>query len=166
MRGRHIAVAVVLALAGLVVVAGCGSGGDDASATSGTGGSTSNAASSEGGTKAEFIKQANAACTARAAFIKKKGERVFNEYGQRGEGKIFGKVLVNDVIVPAFEGEISDLRTLEPPAGDAAEIEAILTEIESIVQQVQTDASAKSFYPYKKAEALTAKYGIDACGHP
>jgi hypothetical protein len=74
--------------------------------------------------------------------------------------------MVNQVVIPAFEGELRDLKALNIPPGDGRDVSAIYAAIEEMIDEVRANPTAQGFYPYTKAEKLAAKYGLTACGHP
>jgi hypothetical protein len=181
MRGRH-SIAVVIGLVGLILIVGCG--GDDANETSApangptaTEASTatdgdSGASAADGDetgvpviSKEEFIAQGNALCAKRSAELAVDGQRVFKEVRNK-PNPVSARALVDKVIVPTFESELSDLRALDPPPADSDEVYAIFEAIEEMIDKVKDDPSTQNYYPYKKAERLAAAYGLTACGHP
>ncbi|HKB52255.1 MAG TPA: hypothetical protein VKC63_12625 [Solirubrobacterales bacterium] len=177
---RELGVFTAFMAAAVVIATFAGCGGGSGSSTADTGQASSEASAPPQTTrnpektaapqtnpaKAAFIEQANAACKARAKQVQEKGNRAFREHGTKAEGKIFKRILINDVIIPEFEGEIHDLEALESPPGDEKQIERILAAIHHIVHQVETNPAAEGYYPYHDAERLSKAYGIPECGRP
>jgi hypothetical protein len=154
-------VAVVL---GLVVAAGCGS--DDRESSSVTGTTASAAENAAAGvSKEEFIDQANSLCAGRSAEVKVKGRRVFKEVFNEPEA-VAAKRMATEVIIPTFEGELRDLKTLNIPPNDGDRLRAIYAALEKMISDLKADPTVNGFYPYTEVEKLAAKYGLTACGHP
>jgi hypothetical protein len=147
-------------LAALLLVAGCG-GDDESGGDASVAGSTASA----GVSKSEFIDQANSLCAKRSAELKVKGRRVFKEVFTKPE-PIAAKAMTTKVIIPVFEGELRDLKTLNVPPNDGEKVSAIYKAIEDMIARIKKNPQAEGFYPYKEAEKLSAEYGITACGHP
>lgn len=151
MRSFHFIV-VLIALSSVAVAAGCGSdGGSDAEASADA--------------KAAFVKQANAICAERGAEVRTKGVSIVKNAGSGPEAAPT-RELVDDVVVPAFEKEIRELGALEPPPGDAEQVEAILSATQELIDRLQADPSERGIYPYRRVEDLSAAYGLSKCGHP
>ena len=181
MRARYLLIAIA-ASAGLALATGCGddaeggpsAAGDSAGANAGAGASETAGAENAGAdtsentgivSKEEFIDQANSLCAKRSAEVKVKGRRTFKKVFNEPEA-VAAKKMANQVIIPTFEGELRDLKTLNIPAGDGEQISAIHGAIEAMVGELKADPTVQGFYPYTKAEKLAAEYGLTACGHP
>jgi hypothetical protein len=178
MRGCRF-IAVLIVLFGLAFAVGCGGdeddGGSSAAATS-TDGANGDAGSESGGdavsttpgtgfSKEEFVDQANALCAKNSAELKVKGRQTFKKVFSKPE-KVAAEAMAQQVIIPAMEAELRDLKTLNVPTGDENQIYAIYAAIEEIYERLKKDATWGDFYPYTKAENLAASYGLTACGHP
>lgn len=167
-------VAAVIAMAALAV--GCGggssSGSSSDSASTSAGGATS-ASTTQSGTggplsKAEFVKQASAACL-------EEGEEVINElivYTEKhgSEGLAQPKLLakgVKVVLLPTIEAEIAAVQKLEAPARDAGKIEAMLAEQQAVVDQLRKANKVGSFGEvenrFKAVSKKLKNYGFTAC---
>jgi predicted outer membrane protein len=145
----------VLALA----IAGCGGDDDDEAAASPI-------------TKAEFIKQADAAC--------KKGEQQTQvafgafvaERRQEGEASLKPNQetyseLVDAALVPQVEQEVAELRELGAPAGDEEQVDAFVDAREEAIELAEANPSASVTDGSKifgKSDTLAAEYGLKICG--
>lgn len=146
----------VAALA-VVVVASCGSSGE---------------AGSSGISKAAFIRKANAICEVTQNKLLYKGIRVLRKLSRGRTKEETGDIFVPKWFFPIVEDEIEDVRALGAPSGDEAKIDAILDELQRVLDEDK--ANPKKFQeeqgefslPYRKVERLSKEYGIDACGHP
>jgi hypothetical protein len=141
------------AVGAALIVAGCGSGGD------------SNTASI---TKAQFVKQADAAC-------KKGEEQIQADFKAYIEGHKnltnpteddFAEV-VDTVLAPNVEQEVGEIRALGMPSGDEAKIEAILDSVEEGREEAEADpknAIQTTPASLEKANKLAKEYGLKVCG--
>lgn len=120
-------------------------------------------------TKAQFVKRANAIC--RQAIEKRL--RAFEAYlRENAEGKT-AKQLLTDAVKESFmtgiEAESAKIAELGAPAGEEAEVEAILAAQQAAVDEVramETIPTAFAFEPaFGEATKLVKEYGIDACAH-
>jgi hypothetical protein len=155
MRNRYRSIGAAL-LCATVFLAGCGSDDDNGSGSADTKATIA---------KADFIQAADEACEARSDEMEKKGQRVFAEASGKSRNDV-AKELIENVVAPGFEGEVADIRALEPPPGEEQQLEEILTAIENMVDRMRKDLAVGRNIPYRKTENLAAAYGLPACGHP
>lgn len=155
MRKRYLLGAVVVVLASSSLPIACGGDGAD----------EVDAFDEDVIAKADFIQAANAACQARIKQMKAKSRRVFAKASEKSP-QAGAKLLIEQVVVPGFEGELRDLRALQPPPGDEARVEQVIDAIQEMVDRTQRDLGQGRPYPYRKTENLTAAYGLPDCGHP
>lgn len=155
MRSRRRIGPTILALAALLVIAGCG-GDEDAKP-----------ASNDSATivKADFIQAANAICEERGREVKEQSRRILASSSDKPRA-VAAKELVEKAVAPAFERESDELRALEPPPGDEEEIQELVDAIDEMVARTQKDLAADRDYPYRKTENIAAAYGLPACGRP
>lgn len=150
----------------LVAVAGCGDSGD--SGASGGGGSDGGGGESAGLTKAQFVKQANEACSEERETLLEQTGAYFkkNEKKSLPEARLMAN-LFRDVYVPAVESELTKIRELEPPASDRAEVEAMLDAEEAAIAKVRELKKAESPEEFGQFFAQPDKqlraYGLDQC---
>lgn len=139
-----LAVLAVMALA----IGGCGGGDDDEASL----------------TKAQFTRQANAICD------KSNDERVA-EFRARmsvtGLSNDQERVeAVQEAFIAPFEEMVGELEDLSPPEGDEEKVEAIFTEMEQGVDDLEKDplvvfeGEEKMF---DKANELASDYGLTSC---
>lgn len=75
--------------------------------------------------------------------------------------------IATEVVIPHFKVQNEELRELAVPAGDEAQVEAILDRIEAEVAEAEADpkslmgANVSPFLPTRK---LAIKYGLTKCG--
>jgi hypothetical protein len=120
------------------------------------------------GSNAEFIEEANEICENGASQISIQSKPIFRKYGNV-KGKAAQEAgyveLIEEVIVPAVEKEIEEIRALGLPAGDEQELEAIFAAMEEVLNQAQKDPTAfNDRVPFEKSERLAVEYGLGSCG--
>ncbi len=138
-----------VALLAVLFVIGCGTGGESAS----------NAPS-----KAAFLRQATAICEARSADIEAMTQPILR-LASKISRYTMARKLAEDVARPGLRREILNIRALVPPEGDRDELEAIFSATEAAIDQAVGHPTSNR-NPYIHSEALAAKYGLHACGHP
>ena len=152
------------ALAGLavlaLVVAGCGSSSDDTSST----------ASTASLSKAEFLKQGNKICTEGGKQINSEFEE-FSKENELSETEAPPKPVqeeaAEEILIPAINQQIEEIRALGTPEGDEGELEEVFTAEEEVLEEAEENPisileseSAKQ----KEANKLAKDYGLTVCG--
>ncbi len=140
----------------LFAAAGCGGGGGDSS-------TDANAIP-----KAEFIKKADAICSAG----NKRMEVTFAHFLEenkniRHPSEADYESLVGKVVVPNVRREIKEIRTLGAPEGDEDRVEAILEALEEGVETAENDPKAvvsSSEAIFGISSRLGKEYGLEVCG--
>lgn len=183
-------VAAALLVAGLVVGCGSGGGGDETgstdSASKAAGGSADSAggeaapeSSAEGGSgapevaesslsKAEFVKRANALCSKERTKNFKQLTVFAGKHAAEGKPEsTLLKDLVREVLLPRIEREIAGIAELGAPAGERAQVEAILEAQQKAVDEAAELANPKTLAQvesyFAKAGAMAKAYGISTC---
>jgi hypothetical protein len=143
-------------LAAAVLVAGCGSGDGETESTAVTTSSLS---------KAQFIKQAEAACDK----SNKDMLEAMRDYGDEHEGESSPAAIavgIKKVVPPVLESRVEEIRALGAPSGDEAQVEAYLQALEDSIRQIE-DEEPESIYELQEAlvtSNLPAKtYGFKGC---
>jgi hypothetical protein len=175
---KHLIASVGSAVAIALLVAGCGSGDNGSNSTSGTtaaSGSSTNAsaASSDGSEtgspeKAAFIVKADTICAEGEA--KYRGEFLAfasspqhrNPKGKTALEKAQAEV-AEQILIPVKEQEAEELRALDAPSGDDAEVEAIAAALEEGVEKAEKEpqrAVRDGTEAFGKARRLTEEYGM------
>ncbi|HEX6688345.1 MAG TPA: hypothetical protein VF085_06735 [Solirubrobacterales bacterium] len=141
-------------LAGALVAAGCGS--DDGNSTASL-------------SKAQFVKQGNAICTAGS----KELEEGFEEFAKE---KNLGKneepseaeleEVAETVLVPGVGKQIEGLRALGTPEGDEGEVDRLLTGAEEALEEIEEDPSKASENggTFTEVNKEAREYGLTVCG--
>jgi len=141
-------------LAGVVAIAaiatGCGSGGSDPL------------------TKAEFIEQADRICKEGSNQIRKEYEAFAKQHNtaKTGVSQEQGTEIGLQILLPNVQSQTEELRELEPPEGDEAQVAAMLDALEAGVEEGNQNPKSllSSNYPLSKGNQLAQKYGFKVCG--
>ena len=149
MRSRFfggLALAAVL-VSGLVLVS-CGD--DDDTDTS----TTATALS-----KAEFLQQGNAICAKGNKAVDQLANQTFEANQEPTDAQIeqFAKQAA-----PLIQQQIDGIRALGAPAGDEAQVNAILDDAQAALDKLEQDPLAKGD-PFTKANQEAKAYGLTAC---
>jgi len=148
-----------LAIAVVAVAAGCG--GSDSSAESAP-------ASAQNVSRAEFLKQASAACREQRADVKERADRylAFHKHEPNAE-RLYG--FVHFILLPTIEAETTRVRHLPHPAEEETEISATLSSTELATDKVATLAKIRSlkevYARFGEAEAQYRALGLLACAN-
>jgi hypothetical protein len=140
--------AVVAILVAMFAISGCG-GGDDTTSL----------------TKAEFTKQANAACKEHT----KEREKLFKEVSATIDpSEVTRKdqeMLISDVLLPPYEKDIENIQSLGAPEGDEQQVEDIVKAMENSVKNVEAKplVALRNSTQFAEADELAKKYGLEAC---
>ncbi|MGN6217440.1 MAG: hypothetical protein ACTHN7_10880 [Solirubrobacterales bacterium] len=146
----------LLALAGTIaaialVGGGCGGGGGD---------------STSAVTKVQYVNKVDALCEER----EKERSQKFNAVASKlkpGEVLSHAKQarMIETIIFPSYEKMIKNVKSLEAPAGDEAEIEELIKAMEKAQKKLEADPrqAVTSTVMFEEADALARKYGLEHC---
>jgi hypothetical protein len=155
---------VAAVLAAALVVAGCGGGGGGGDEAAGGGGSLS---------KAEFLKQADAVCSAGKTKVRAEYQAYLtkNKIEEGKESKAENEAHVTEIAetiaFPALRQQIEEIRALGAPEGEEAEVKAFLDATEAEVKEAEEDPQsllASSNEVFAKSDKLAEEYGFKVCG--
>lgn len=174
---------LIAALALGAIAVGCGAdedeGGGEATSAAGTGvGSESNSQAGGNGqsggaveasslSKEEFVKQANAACKRESKDLFAEINAYFakNQTGGSEEERI--AKTIKATMAPVVEAEIAVVRELGAPAGDEAEVEAMLAAQEAGLERLARLKRAKDLGSgealFGEGAELLRAYGLEDC---
>lgn len=140
--------ALAAALVALLAFAGCG-GGDETTEL----------------TKAEFTKQANAGCKEHSKERDELFKQVTNELDPSEVTRADQENLISEVLLPPFEKDIENLKSLGAPAGDEQQVEEIIKAMEDAVKDVEDKplVALRTNSQFAEARAAAVKYGLDDC---
>jgi hypothetical protein len=160
---------LLAAMAVAVVAVGCGGGGgstsgseSESSASDSTGGGSSSPA------KAAFIKQASAACVgARGGTLKKVAAYQLAHKSEGQSAAVLAKQAVTAALLSTIAAEIAALEAVAPPEGDEAEVDAILTALQSDLKEAKEGKNkaydeVEDYFAVDSDKKMRA-YGLDEC---
>ena len=145
MNKRFFALFAVLTLA--LIAAGCG-GSDSIS-------------------KEDFVTKADAICKKGNDQIQADVEAYAKKVGMTGQPTDAQATEIADtILIPSVQSQHDDLKDLEVPSGDEKQVNAILTTLQSDINQAKADPAAliKSNGAFAKADQLAKDYGLTVCG--
>lgn len=140
--------ALMAALVVLLAFAGCG--GDDETSSL---------------TKAEFTKQANAGCKEHNQEQNKLFKEVTDALDPSEVTRADQEKIVTEVLLPPYEKDIENLKSLGAPAGDEQRIEDIIEAMEKAVKKIEAQplVALRTTSQFAEANALLEKYGLNDC---
>ena len=113
-------------------------------------------------TKSEFLKQGNAICKAGNQKI----NQAFNQI-QGSPTQAQAEQVVTTTVIPSIQGQIDDIRNLGIPSGDETQVNKILNDAQSALDQVKKDPSLitqNGADPFAQANKEASAYGLTVCG--
>lgn len=151
---------VAAAVAALLFAAGCGSSDSGSNEVTVQTGSLS---------KAEFVKKADAICEgARTEFLAQYTNFVKahkSDIGDKQKEEELLSEVVDSYLSPSVEGQIEKISELGAPKAYAAEVASFLKALQKRVEEASDDPAAVTAtpYPFKKAEDIAKKAGMQGC---
>lgn len=111
----------------------------------------------------EFIVRGDEICQSGAEDRAKEAAEWFGDDPRPSRAK--RRSFVADVVGPNYRGQLEQLRELSPPQGDEARIDEILTGIEHLARNAESDPDDMlKAHSKTKAARLAAGYGFMSCG--
>jgi hypothetical protein len=152
LSNRTIVLLVGALMTAMLVAAGCG--GDEDSLT-----------------KAEFVKKANAICTAGNEEIEK-GIESFIEDNSPGGKRLTDAQLTEgaeEVLVPSLRKQVDQIADLGTPSEDGEEAEEIVEGAEEALEEVEDEPALAAPQtgdrdPFAEVNKMAREYGLDVCG--
>jgi len=143
--------AALVALVSASVAVGCGGGGDEKPLS-----------------KADYIAKGDASCKKSIKRIATAAEKDFAALGSDempSEKQL--TTFVEDTLKPEIEGQVSDLRDLQPPEADADKLAEIYEGVDVALRKVEDDPGLllkAGEDPFEKANQAVKDYGFKECG--
>lgn len=152
-----------VAIAVAAIAAGCGS--------SGSGGSTESAGSGEitvetgSLSKADFIKKANAICEANQQEFQQKLALATKNNASQSDPSAMATEMVDEGLVPIYEGQIEQISALGAPKGDEDLVAAYLEAIQEGLESAHANPikTVQRLTPFGKAIVRAKAYGLRVC---
>lgn len=141
-------IALTLGALAVGLIAGCGGGGNDSTASL---------------PKAEYVKKADAICSRHHDNIE---EKFFAAAESKGAGTRAGiSEAVETVMLPELRAEASQIRALGMPSGEDEAASAILDAFEEGIKEIQSTAGAGggTSPAMEKANRLAKAFGLKTC---
>jgi hypothetical protein len=141
-----------------IVVTSVGCGGGDADTSTSTTAPLS---------KAQFLKQANAACAKERAGLAQRVAKYERLRGGREPAP--GADMVHFIFLPTIEAQILRIEEIGVPRGQAGQVGAILDaerrSVDSVAVIQRVPSIAKAVRQFAEADKLLRAYGLDACAN-
>lgn len=148
MGTRKNLIIVLTALAGALILASCGDSSEGSSPT-----------------KEEFVKDANPVCKE----FQVDRSKIAYENIEELEGKLPTEAQKEQAVLDlldAWDEAVAKLADLDPPAGETAEVDAMIEEMESASAKLRQEPENRTIGktdPFRQANAMTEKYGLKEC---
>lgn len=164
--------AAVLALG--LIAAGCG-GDDDEPTTTTTTEAAATGASGASGTsgpanvspeRAELIEQADTICREGDEEIDAAAKERFGDT-QKEPPVAEQESFIGDVVAPNIQGQLDELRELDPPEEDAEQWNTLLDDLEQALGEVEADPSVVTggeAGPFEDVNDQAQEFGLKVCG--
>lgn len=154
MSNRAITLFVGVFMTVALVATGCGDDGDDGSLT-----------------KAEFVKKANAICTAGNEEIEK-GVESFAKENSPGGGRLTDAQLAEgaeEFVIPSVRKQVDKIAALGTPSEDGEQAEEIVEAAEEALEEVEDEPALAvpqtgDPNPFAEANRMAREYGLTVCG--
>lgn len=151
--------AVVVAMT--VVLSACG-GGEDSTSASAAGESDGSSPPS----KAEFVKQAAAACASERENSFEQIAAYTEKHGSEGLSQAaLSRKAIRSVLLSVIAAELNDLQELGAPAGDEQELEAMLAAEQAALDEAKANKRKLEDVEdyFAKADKELQAYGLEEC---
>jgi hypothetical protein len=153
LSNRAIALLVGVFTATMLLAAGCG--GDDEDSL----------------TKAEFVKNANAICTAGNEEINKGIESFIEERSPGGKRLTDAQLTegAEEVLLPSLRKQVEAIAALGTPSEDGEQAEEIVDGAEEALEEVEDEPALAAPQtgdrnPFAEVNEMAREYGLDVCG--
>ena len=150
----------LIALIGAVMIialiaAGCGDSDDDDTTTASL-------------TKAEFLKQGNAICSAGNREIEADFEAFAKENNLENKAPSDAQFeeIAESTLIPSVSKQVEELRALGVPSGEEDQVDTLLDNAEEAVEELEEDPGSLSGNedPFADVNQEARAYGLTACG--
>lgn len=154
---------LVPSLLASLALAACGGDENGEEGSNGNGGLPTGDVSRE-----DYIAQADEVCAATGETIDAQAQEYFTDLGLGADERPTPEQtseFVSEVVAPEIENELDQLRSLEAPEQDAAELAEIYDLVEQSAQRLADDPDAVAEEdPFAEANQRARDYGFEVCG--
>jgi hypothetical protein len=116
-------------------------------------------------TKAQFIKQADAICKKAHDQFEKAFNQTFSANQQPSKAQL--SKFAENTLVPGVQGQIDEIRDLNPPSADQDQVDAIIDAVQRGVNKIKADPTSLApdvrGDPLGKGHRLAREYGMKEC---
>jgi hypothetical protein len=121
------------------------------------------------GAKAQFVKQAEQICAqGRKRALKDLASYIKQHRGQNPNSEKGSAKALKAAFLPVAQEQVNELRALDAPSADKAQVQAILDSMQTAVDTAErspAETSADITKPFAKSGRLARQYGINACAY-
>lgn len=117
-------------------------------------------------TKAEFLKDGNAACKKGNKEINQAAKQTFTSKKQPSKAQL--NKFAEETLIPSIQGQIDDIRDLGAPSGDEDQVNKILDDAQAALDKGKDDPTlltSDKQDPFKQVNKDASAYGLTACGN-
>jgi hypothetical protein len=121
-------------------------------------------------TKSQFLKKGNAICSKGNQQINNAAHQTFTKkkYPNGQPPKSAVTKFATDTVIPSVQSQIDGIKALGAPAGDEAQVQAIVDAAQSALDKAKADPTIllqnnQKNDPFAKANELAKSYGLTAC---
>lgn len=171
---KRLSLLLVAVLAMGLIAAGCGDDDEptttttttEAAATGASGASGTSGPKNVSPERAELIQQADEICGESDDEIEAAAEERFGDTKKEppvAEQEAF----ISETVVPNIQGQLDQLRELDPPEEDAEQWNGLLDDLEQAIGEVEADPSAVTGGedgPFEDVNRQAAEFGLKVCG--
>ncbi|MEA2425059.1 MAG: hypothetical protein QOH13_1469 [Thermoleophilaceae bacterium] len=136
-------IAVLAALVASLALAACGSSSDSKP------------------TKAEYITKADAICKKADTEINAQAQK---QFGNKAPTDAQVTTFTHDVVLPKIEKESSDLKALDKPKGDDAQLNALFASLDKSINTAKSTDGTLDNSTFADANTKAKAYGLKVCG--
>ena len=114
-------------------------------------------------TKAEFVEQANAICKAGNKKIDAAAEEALNPNKRPSNAQL--EEFATETVIPNIQGQVDDVRELEPPSEDQEQIDEFLESAQGEIDRLEENPSGlfTDESSFVETNQLARAYGLDEC---
>jgi hypothetical protein len=115
----------------------------------------------DGGTRDDFIEEADSICEEASAEL---SEAQSEAFGDQKPTEAESLAFAQQSVIPSVQAQIDAIRDLEPPPGEAAQVNAILAAAQADLDRAKQNPSVLAREgAFSNSNRLASQYGLTAC---